>query len=55
MDALIRFFATPAGKKYNEEFPKVANEAVGFSMVWTRDLGREIQDRLQKAGYAKRN
>ena len=43
---LLEFYNTPAGRKFSVAMPRILSAQVGLADQWTRQLGREMHERV---------
>lgn len=49
LDSVIAFYKTPAGQKFVQVQPKIAQESMAAGQKWGEKLGRQIAEDLEKA------
>lgn len=49
--ALLRFYETPAGKKFVEATPMIAQESFAIGEAWGQKIGTDVFDELVRQGY----
>lgn len=53
IDAVIKFYETPAGKKMAAVAPQISSESMQIGQQWGMQLAGKIQNKLKEKGYLK--
>jgi uncharacterized protein len=48
---IIKFYETPAGKKYAEKTPLIMQESMQAGQEWGMKVGQRFQEKLKEKGY----
>jgi len=51
LKSIIRFYQTPAGKKYAEKTPMIMQESMQAGQEWGMRIGQSFQEKLKEKGY----
>ena len=53
VDELIKFFSSPAGKRFVEKQPLILADTMQAGETWGQNLAKEVLEELKKKGYDK--
>lgn len=53
IEAVIKFYETPAGKKMAAASPQISSESMQIGQQWGMQLAGKIQNKLKEKGYIK--
>lgn len=48
---IIRFYQSPAGKKFAEKSPLIMQESMQIGQQWGMKIGQELEKKLKEKGY----
>lgn len=48
---LIKFYESPAGKKYVKVLPQISKESMTIGQEWGEEIGKKVLKKLQEKGY----
>lgn len=51
VDELIKFFSSPAGKRFVEKQPLILADTMQAGEAWGQNLAKEVLEELKKKGY----
>lgn len=53
VDELIKFFSSPAGRRFVEKQPLILADSMKAGETWGQNLAKDVIEELQKKGYNK--
>ncbi len=48
---LVKFYESPAGKKYVKVLPQISRESMTIGREWGEEVGKKVLKKLQEKGY----